>query len=260
MSNNTQPIINHQPSTINRVFQTIQPPKKTGRWARPQVTMNARGQMKLNRVAFELLGEPDYVRVLFDEQSQTIALKPANETNDEAHELIAHGVHGRHGGRLIKLYGIHEHIEGELYTCIRFKDIRMENGRLILELAKAVPAFNGTRIGMFKVWQENQRKKERVWNKRTYEAHRNRTGKRTWEEFRSEQALASIERANRIQATKQRLRAERDLARNTRKLEKERAARIARDKQYQDLVDDLKRRKEELEAIRRPFIEGPPQG
>jgi hypothetical protein len=210
--------------------------------------MNARGQMKINRVAFEMLGEPERVRVLFDHVSQTIALvSPEAAGDDDTHELIAHGVHGRHGGRLIKLYGIHEQIEGELYTCIRFKDIRMDKGRLILELGKAVPAYNGTRIGMFHIWQENQRKKQREWNKKTYEAERNRTGRRTWEEYRSDQAVASIERQNRIRATKDRLAAERELKRQQRKLEKDRAARVARDKHYQDLVDDLKRRKEELE-------------
>ena len=260
MSDKTQPTIKHRPSTTNQIFQTIKPPKKTGRWARPQVTMNARGQMKLNRVAFEMLGEPERVRVGFDQASQTIALIAATEADEDSHELIAHGVHGRHGGRLIKLYGIHEHIEGELYTCIRFKDIRMDKGRLILELGKAVPAYNGTRIGMYRIWQENQLKKQREWNKKTYEAHRNRTGRRTIEEFRSEQAVASIERANRIQATKARLRAERDLAREQRKLEKERTARVARDKQYQDLVDDLKRRSAEFEKLRSQFTRGPLAG
>src|SRR5947209_6292735 len=184
MTNNTQPTIKHRPSTTNQIFETIKPPKNPGRWARPQVTMNARGQMKLNRVAFELLGEPERVRVLFDRATQTIALAPPEAGKEnESHELIAHGVHGRHGGRLLKLYGVHEHIEGELYTCIRFKGIRMENGRLILELSKSVPAYNGTRIGVFRIWQENQRKKQREWNKKTYEAERNRTGRRTWEEY-----------------------------------------------------------------------------
>jgi hypothetical protein len=41
-----------------------------------------------------------------------------------------------------------------------------------------------------------------------------------------------------------------------RKLEKERAARVARDKHYQDLVDDLKRRKEEFENLRQRFTLG----
>ena len=73
---------------------------------------------------------------------------------------------------------------------------------------------------MYRIWQENQLKKQREWNKKTYEAERNRTGRRTIEEYRSEQAVASIERSNRIQATKARLAAERELARNTRKLKK----------------------------------------
>ena len=132
------------------IFTTIRPKRTSGRWARPQATMNALGDIKLSRVAFELLGEPTHVTVLFDKASQTIALKRADKHDTEGHELIAHGAHGRHGGRLIRVRGLLEHVETDLYTCMRFTDLRLDNhNRLILDLAKARPAYNGTRIGVY---------------------------------------------------------------------------------------------------------------
>jgi hypothetical protein len=243
------------------IFQTIKPGTKNGRWARPQVTMNAKGHMKINRVAFEMLGMPERVRVLFDKRSQTIALTVPQEAAEveDSHTCIAHGHHGEHGGRLIRVYGLVEEIQGELYTCIRFKEPRMdEHGRLILELSKSVPAYNGTRIGVFKEWKAKRMAETNAKAKANYALRRDRKGGRTVEEWREDLAIMKAERERLNLTHKARLRAERDLAREQRKLEKECAARIARDKQYQDLVDDLKRRKEELEAIRRPFITPPP--
>jgi hypothetical protein len=259
MNIETKATIEHKPATSNHVFQTIKPGTKKGRWANPQVTMNAKGLMKLNRVAFEKLGEPERIRVLFDTASQQIKLAAAAPDDEDAHECIAHGHHGEHGGRLIRIYGLIEKIEGDVYTCIRFKDIRTdENGRLVLDLAKSVPAYNGTRIGVFKEWKAKRMAEINDKAKENYALRRDREGRRTVEQWREDLAIMKAERERLNRAHKDRLAAERDLARNTRKLEKERAARIARDKQYQDLVDDLKRRKEELEAIRRPFVSGPP--
>src|SRR4051812_4488311 len=86
MSNETKATIEHKPATSNHVFQTIKPGTKKGRWANPQVTMNAKGLMKLNRVAFEKLGEPERIRVLFDTASQQIKLAAAAPDDEDAHE------------------------------------------------------------------------------------------------------------------------------------------------------------------------------
>ena len=142
---------------MNGIFETIEPQPEPGRWSRPQATMTAKGHIKISRVAFELLGEPTHVQVLFDSASQTIALKRADKHDTNTHLLLSHGVHGRHGGRLIKVYNLMERIEAELFTCMRFKDVRLDNyGRLVLELCKAVPGFNGQRIGVYKEWKDRR--------------------------------------------------------------------------------------------------------
>ncbi len=173
----------------NQIFETIKPGTKNGRWARPQVTMNAKGWIKINRVVFEMLGKPERIRVLFEKRSQTIALAVPQEADEleDAHVCIAHGHHGEHGGRLIRVYGLVEEIEGDLYTCIRFTDIRSdEHGRLILELSKSVPAFNGTRIGVFNVWKSKKMADTNATAKKNYARRRDDAGGRTIDEYRSE--------------------------------------------------------------------------
>lgn len=143
---------------MNRVFETIESQVRNGRWARPQATMNANGNLKINRVAFELLGEPDKVEVLFDRASKTIALRAADHRDYKAHRCVAHGKHGRHGGRLIRIHGIIELLEGDIYTCVRFRNVHLDtNNRLILELTSAVPAFHGKRIGVYEQWLAKRR-------------------------------------------------------------------------------------------------------
>ncbi len=143
---------------MNQIFETIEPGVKSGRWARAQVTMNAKGWIKLNRVAFELLGEPDRIHVLYDRTNKTIALKASDNRDYNAHVCIAHGKHGQHGGRLIRVYGLIEALEGDIYTCVRFRDVRLDhNERLILDLTTAIPAFSGKRVGIYKEWQSRNR-------------------------------------------------------------------------------------------------------
>jgi hypothetical protein len=116
--------------------------------------MNVKGELKISRVAFEMLGEPERVLVSFDKGSQTIALRKASRQDTKTHKLIAHGRHGEHGGRLIKVHGLLEHIDADLYTCMRFRDVRLDNNeRLLLEVAKAVPAYHGKRIGVYNEWR-----------------------------------------------------------------------------------------------------------
>jgi hypothetical protein len=136
------------------IFEIIQPATKEGRWTRPQATMNVKGELKISRVAFEMLGEPERVLVSFDKGSQTIALRKATRHDTKTHKLIAHGRHGEHGGRLIRVHGLLEHIDADLYTCMRFRDVRLDNNeRLLLEVANAVPAYHGKRIGVYNEWR-----------------------------------------------------------------------------------------------------------
>lgn len=142
----------------NQIFETIVPETRNGRWARPQATMNAKGWIKLNRVAFELLGEPDRVHVLYGRAGKTIALKASDARDYNSHMCVAHGKHGRHGGRLIRVYGLIAALEGDIFTCVRFTNVRLdENNRLILDLVTAVPAFNGQRIGIYQKWLDKRR-------------------------------------------------------------------------------------------------------
>jgi hypothetical protein len=50
--------------------------------------------------------------------------------------------------------GLIEHIEADLFTCMRFTNVRIDNNnRLILELANARPAYHGKRVGVYNEWR-----------------------------------------------------------------------------------------------------------
>jgi len=143
---------------MNQIFETIEPGGEKGRWARPQATMNAKGFIKLSRVAYEMLGAPERIHVLYDRGNKKIALRASDRKDYNAHIPIAHGKHGQHGGRMIRVHGLVEALEGDIYTCIRFHDIRLDvNNRLILDLVTATPAFNGKRIGVYQQWAAKNR-------------------------------------------------------------------------------------------------------
>jgi hypothetical protein len=154
---------------MNQIFETIKPAGKAGRWAKPQATINVRGFIKLSRVAFEMLEAPERIHVLYDRANNKIALKASDRRDYNAHIPIAHGRDGEHGGRMIRVHGLVENLEGELYTCMRFHDIRLDkHDRLILDLVTATPAFHGKRVGVYEQWYVKNREKINAKAKENY--------------------------------------------------------------------------------------------
>lgn len=53
----------------------------------PFVTIQRRGLMSLNRVAFEAMGSPEAVTLLFHSEKRSIAIRPAHPTNPRAYPI-----------------------------------------------------------------------------------------------------------------------------------------------------------------------------
>lgn len=137
---------------MTRKWKQVSPVERLGRWRVPQATMNRRGDIKLSRVAWELLEQARYCFVLYEPATRTIGLRPSRAHIRDTFELKPDGKNGAHVVNVACLRVDHKVIAEH---TIRFRDVRLDDeGTLILELAQATPAFHGRRVGAF----HNERK------------------------------------------------------------------------------------------------------
>lgn len=101
---------------------------------RLHVTLNHKGVIFLNRLAFEALGEPESAKLLFEKRSSKIGIRPANAADRKAFPLIQQrDLHFRiiRAGNFCQNYGIR--VEGTM----AFHNIEIDNdGMMKLELGK----------------------------------------------------------------------------------------------------------------------------
>lgn len=57
----------------------------------PSITIQKRGLLSINRAAFEAIGKPEGVELLWDAERKAIALRPAPLTNQNAYPVRAQG-------------------------------------------------------------------------------------------------------------------------------------------------------------------------
>ena len=126
----------------NRFWEKANPSKAPGRWKRPEVRMTPLGDIHLSRYTWEMLGEPGQVNVLFDRNTQTIALVPC-DARDTAGFVCT--VYNERGGRRVRALSLVEDFSVEIPDTIRFKAPKMEEGKLICELANSAPLFHTKR-------------------------------------------------------------------------------------------------------------------
>jgi hypothetical protein len=139
---------------MKRNWQQCSPTQRLGRWRVPQATMNRRGDLKLSRVAWEMLDLAPYAFVLFDKANQTIGIRPCGGRLKDTFPLNADG---NHGAAVLNLAALRYDFGIKFEKTIRFHDIHTDHeGTLILDLTKATPAYHGHRIGAF----HNERKEK----------------------------------------------------------------------------------------------------
>lgn len=104
-------------------------------WSGMYITMNPRGRITLNRVAFERAGSPDAFLLLFDKVNNRIGLKPAARGIRNAYPVA---VSGRHGGRVVRAYRLTQEFGIELPQTMQFDDAEIDReGILVLDLRTA---------------------------------------------------------------------------------------------------------------------------
>ena len=144
---------------MSRKWQQVSPTERLGRWMVPQATMNRRGDIKLSRVAWEMLERPRYCFVLYEPATRTIGLRPCNAHIKDTFELKPDGLHGAQMLNVACLRVDHKIITEH---TIRFHDVRLDDeGTLILELAQATPAYHGHRVGAWHTERKTRLERQR---------------------------------------------------------------------------------------------------
>ena len=68
-------------------FETFTRQRKSDR--QPYVTMQKKGVISLNKAAFDALGQPDSVELLYDSESRLVGLRKVDSSIDHAYQVRA---------------------------------------------------------------------------------------------------------------------------------------------------------------------------
>jgi hypothetical protein len=99
------------------------------------VTMNRKGEIALNYVAYKRVGEPTAFLILYNRPNSLIALKPSTLQTRNAYPARKQG---RRGGRVVRAFRLLTEFGIKLPDTVEFKDTEIDqDGQLILDLRTA---------------------------------------------------------------------------------------------------------------------------
>jgi hypothetical protein len=99
------------------------------------VTMNRKGEIALNKVAYKRIGEPNAFLILYNRPNTLIALKPAAAAIKNAYPVRKHG---RRGGRMVRAFRLLTEFGIKLPDTVEFPGAEIDpDGQLILDLRTA---------------------------------------------------------------------------------------------------------------------------
>ena len=99
------------------------------------VTMNRKGEIALNKVAYKRVGEPTAFLILYNRPNSLIALKPTAAAIKNAYPVRKHG---RRGGRMVRAFRLLTEFGITLPDTVEFREPEIDrDGQLILDLRTA---------------------------------------------------------------------------------------------------------------------------
>ena len=106
-------------------------------------TLNNKGEIIINRHAFEAMGRPEYAVMLFEPETNSVGVRAMEARVPNAFELQPKG---NCDNRLIRAKSFCTDHEINFGCTVRFYAAEIENGVLLLELKKTVKATRKKRI------------------------------------------------------------------------------------------------------------------
>jgi hypothetical protein len=99
------------------------------------VTINRKGAIAMNKVAYGRMGEPAAFLIMFDKTNSRIMLKPAALSTKHAYRA---GKNRKRGGPLVRAYRLITQFGVKIPETLEFKDAEVDiDGQLILDLRTA---------------------------------------------------------------------------------------------------------------------------
>jgi hypothetical protein len=109
----------------------------------PRVTLGLKGTFFLNRFAYEALGSPTAVEMLFDGNERVIGLKPTDPRRRNAFVIKPHG---KRGYRRLSAAAFMKHYRIKNDRTILFENIDLDDdGVLLLDMNKTIYVGRGSR-------------------------------------------------------------------------------------------------------------------
>ena len=101
----------------------------------PSVTIQKRGLISVNKAAYEALGSPEGVELLWDSERRAIALRPAELTNQNAYPMRAQASHSDKGPWLVAGTLFTQFIGLDTSQAYRWTPT-VEDGLLVVDVSK----------------------------------------------------------------------------------------------------------------------------
>jgi hypothetical protein len=102
---------------------------------RVHVTLNRKGEISLNKVAYKRVGEPTAFLIYYNRPNTLIALKPTAAAMRNAYPVRKNG---RRGGRVVRAFRLLMEFGLKLPDTVEFPDVEIDqDGQLILDLRTA---------------------------------------------------------------------------------------------------------------------------
>ena len=99
------------------------------------VTMNRKGEIMMNKVAYKRVGEPTAFLIYYNRPNSMIALKPTAAAIKNAYPVRNSG---RRGGRVVRAFRLLTEFGLKLPDTVEFQDVEIDrDGQLVLDLRTA---------------------------------------------------------------------------------------------------------------------------
>lgn len=120
---------------MRRNWKELPRDKVRPQWAGLYVTLNRKGMIAMNRVAYQKVGSPSGFVVLFDSVNDTIGLRPRPKEFKNAYPALAHG---KAGGRRVAAFRLIADCRLKIDDTLEFPDAEIDgDGILVLNLRTA---------------------------------------------------------------------------------------------------------------------------
>ncbi len=111
----------------------------------PMVTIQMRGHFSLNKAAYDAMGQPDHVELLYDRQEKLIGFRPTEASNPRAYPVKPQGT--RSTGRQVAGQAFAKYYDLDVSTARRYS-VEMKDGILVLDLKNESTEVTGPRAAM----------------------------------------------------------------------------------------------------------------